>query len=151
MRYDILVTCNSHYQSSRGRQHESRGFQPGTHDLQLSRHRLRLRQHDDGRHEGIGAPCRCPLYRGYSYPSRAPASAPDGLPAQGARSRGARSAHSLTHSRAILSGLSCPLLVERDSEGASVFRLAHELHHAVGPLDGVTHERESQARATTLA
>ena len=48
-------------------------------------------------------------------------------------------AHSLTHS------------LERDSEGASVFRLAHELHHAVGPLDGVTHERESQARATTLA
>ena len=62
-----------------------------------------------------------------------------------------RAQRSLTHSRAILSGLSCPLLVERDSEGASVFRLAHELHHAVGPLDGVTHERESQARATTLA
>ena len=53
--------------------------------------------------------------------------------------------------RSLTHGLSCPLLVERDSEGASVFRLAHELHHAVGPLDGVTHERESQARATTLA
>lgn len=60
-----------------------------------------------------------------------------------------RAQRSLTHS--LTHGLSCPLLVERDSEGASVFRLAHELHHAVGPLDGVTHERESQARTTTLA